>query len=106
MTGGIFRVGNRVFAGGTHIMGILNVTPDSFYAGSRVSADEIARRALEMVRAGAEVLDIGGESTRPGAAETDAEGVISVTLPQEGNAAFYRFLSPEAEAETPTDSEP
>lgn len=81
MTGGIFRVGNRVFAGGTHIMGILNVTPDSFYAGSRVSADEIARRALEMVRAGAEVLDIGGESTRPGAAETDAEEEAARVLP-------------------------
>ena len=81
MTGGIFRVGNKVFAGGTHIMGILNVTPDSFYAGSRVSADEIVRRALEMVRAGAEVLDIGGESTRPGAAETDAEEEAARVLP-------------------------
>lgn len=46
------------------------------------------------------------ETVKPDAAETDAEGVISVTLPQEGNAAFYRFLSPEPEEETPTDSEP
>lgn len=46
------------------------------------------------------------ETVKPDAAETDAEGVISVTLPREGNAAFYRFLSPEPEEETPTDSEP
>lgn len=46
------------------------------------------------------------ETVKPDAAETDAEGVISVTLTQEGNAAFYRFLSPEPEEETPTDSEP
>ena len=46
------------------------------------------------------------ETVKPDAAEADAEGVISVTLPREGNAAFYRFLSPEAEAETPTDPEP
>lgn len=45
------------------------------------------------------------ETVKPDAAETDAEGVISVTLPQEGNAAFYRFLSPEPEAETPAEPE-
>ena len=46
------------------------------------------------------------ETVKPDAAEADAEGGISVTLPREGNAAFYRFLSPEPEEETPTDSEP
>ena len=47
------------------------------------------------------------ETVKPSAAETDAEGVISVTLPREGNAAFYRFLSPEPEEEeTPAGTEP
>lgn len=47
------------------------------------------------------------ETVKPDAAETDAEGVISVTLPREGNAAFYRFLSPEPEEEeTPAGTEP
>lgn len=48
-------------------MGILNVTPDSFYAGSRLaSLDDAVHRAHAMVRDGADILDIGGESTRPG----------------------------------------
>ncbi len=48
-------------------MGILNVTPDSFYAGSRLlSREEAVHRAYAMVREGADILDIGGESTRPG----------------------------------------
>jgi dihydropteroate synthase len=49
-------------------MGILNVTPDSFYAGSRLQDnDEILDRASAMIRDGADILDIGGYSTRPGA---------------------------------------
>lgn len=52
------------------VMGILNATPDSFYAVSRVSvAAEMSRRALDMLEAGAGCLDVGGYSTRPGAAE-------------------------------------
>jgi len=50
------------------VMGILNVTPDSFSDGGRYSRlDSALRRAEEMVRAGAALIDIGGESTRPGA---------------------------------------
>lgn len=49
-------------------MGILNVTPDSFYAGSRVQEEEqLLMKAQEMVSDGAAILDIGGYSTRPGA---------------------------------------
>lgn len=60
------------------IMGILNVTPDSFYSGSRVGADVVAR-AEQMLNDGAEILDIGGESTRPGAgAVTEQEEVRRV----------------------------
>lgn len=50
------------------VMGILNVTPDSFYAGSRISGEEaLLAKAETMLRDGADLLDIGGESTRPGA---------------------------------------
>lgn len=56
------------------VMGIINVTPDSFYAGSRVTDDDaIGRRARDLVAAGADMLDIGAYSTRPGAAEVSAE---------------------------------
>lgn len=49
------------------VMGIINVTPDSFYASSRVSHDEVSQRALQMLSDGADIIDIGGYSTRPGA---------------------------------------
>lgn len=52
------------------VMGILNVTPDSFYAGSRAGNDgSIRRRVLKMMEDGVDILDIGGYSTRPGAAD-------------------------------------
>ena len=51
----------------TYIMGILNVTPDSFSDGGRYQhLDAAVRHADEMIRDGADILDIGGESTRPG----------------------------------------
>lgn len=51
----------------THIMGILNVTPDSFSDGGRFMAiDKAVEQAKEMEQAGADIIDIGGESTRPG----------------------------------------
>ena len=51
-------------------MGVINVTPDSFYAGSRVGGTaEAVERALEFADAGADIIDIGGLSTRPGAVE-------------------------------------
>lgn len=57
------------------VMGILNVTPDSFYAGSRAMSDEaIAQRAQTLVGEGAAIIDIGGCSTRPGGTlATEAE---------------------------------
>ena len=51
------------------VMGILNLTPDSFYAGSRVQAGEaVARRAEQIVQEGGDIIDVGACSTRPGAA--------------------------------------
>ena len=49
------------------VMGILNTTPDSFYPGSRVDASHVLDRAGSMIEEGAAILDIGGQSTRPGA---------------------------------------
>ena len=61
--------GNRVLdLAHTHVMGILNVTPDSFSDGGRFAAlDAALRHAQSMVLAGATLIDVGGESTRPGA---------------------------------------
>ena len=52
------------------VMGILNVTPDSFYAGSRTQTEhEIAERAHQIIEEGGSIIDVGGYSTRPGASE-------------------------------------
>lgn len=52
----------------THVMGILNVTPDSFYDGKRYNtAEDAVNHALKMLEEGADIIDLGGESTRPGA---------------------------------------
>ncbi|OEK05453.1 dihydropteroate synthase [Roseivirga misakiensis] len=60
--------GNLVSLETPKVMGILNVTPDSFYAESRAdSIDQILKRAEQMLIEGASILDIGGYSTRPGA---------------------------------------
>ena len=64
------------------IMGILNVTPDSFSdGGQHYSASRALRAAQEMVAAGAHLLDVGGESTRPGALEVPFEAEIARTVP-------------------------
>jgi dihydropteroate synthase len=61
--------GNRVLdLSRPHVMGILNVTPDSFSdGGSYTQRDSALRHAAAMVQAGASLIDVGGESTRPGA---------------------------------------
>ncbi len=67
---------------GTAIMGILNVTPDSFHDGGEYEAHEDAiERANEMVESGADIIDIGGESTRPGADEISNEEEIERVVP-------------------------
>ncbi len=62
------------------IMGIINVTPDSFYAGSRVNEVDLLRRVEEMIEQGVDVIDIGGESTRPGAEPVPVEEEIKRTV--------------------------
>src|SRR5208337_3769051 len=55
------------------VMGIVNVTPDSFYAGSRFGPREAVDEALRQAEAGADLVDIGGQSTRPGSDPVPAE---------------------------------
>ena len=69
------------FAADPRIMGILNTTDDSFYAGSRAMDQEAIARGAAMVDAGADWVDVGGESTRPGAAPVSVETEMSRVLP-------------------------
>ena len=64
------------------VMGILNVTPDSFSDGGQFDSSIAAiTRGLEMVAEGADIIDIGGESTRPGAQRTSQEQELKRTIP-------------------------
>jgi dihydropteroate synthase len=66
----------------TLVMGVLNVTPDSFSDGGKFLQPETAiEHAFAMERAGADLLDIGGESTRPGSVETSASEELDRILP-------------------------
>lgn len=66
----------------TLVMGILNVTPDSFSDGGKyISPDAAVEHALEMVSEGADIIDVGGESTRPGATPVPAEEEMRRVLP-------------------------
>lgn len=66
---------------GTAVMGILNTTPDSFHPASRVDVDEALRVAEQMLNEGAALLDIGGASSRPGAAEVPEAEELKRVLP-------------------------
>lgn len=64
------------------VMGVLNVTPDSFYDGGlRVDASEAVAHAIKMVESGASILDVGGESTRPGAKEVGIDEELGRVIP-------------------------
>ncbi len=66
----------------THVMGVLNVTPDSFSDGGRFIAPQRALdHASRMVEEGATIIDVGGESTRPGAAPVDAAAELERVVP-------------------------
>lgn len=73
----VLELGSR-----THVMGILNVTPDSFSDGGRyVSVDEAVAHAHTMIAAGADIIDIGGESTRPGSLPVSEDEELSRVIP-------------------------
>lgn len=78
------KIGNREFdlKNRTYIMGILNVTPDSFSDGGHYNRlDAALKHTEEMVRDGAAIIDIGGESTRPGHIQISAEEEIERIVP-------------------------
>ena len=63
------------------VMGIINVTPDSFYAGSRKQGiDDVVKQAEQMLKDGATILDIGGQSTRPGSEKVSVEEELKRVL--------------------------
>jgi dihydropteroate synthase len=77
-------LGGRTFRWGerTYVMGVVNVTPDSFSDGGRhLEPAAAVRHATALVEAGADLLDIGGESTRPGAAVVPVEEELDRVLP-------------------------
>jgi len=64
------------------VMGVLNVTPDSFSDGGRfVARDDALRQAETMLNEGAAIIDVGGESTRPGAADVSADAELERVIP-------------------------
>lgn len=80
--GTLLADGRRLTYDRMAVMGILNVTPDSFYAGSRrQGTDAVLAQAERMLADGAAILDIGGESTRPGADPVTAEEERARVLP-------------------------
>ena len=76
------KIGNREFPLGekSYVMGILNVTPDSFSDGGKYNDIERAlKQADKMVEEGADILDVGGESTRPGHVQIgDEEEILAI----------------------------
>lgn len=80
----MMKIGNSVFdtKNHTYIMGILNVTPDSFSDGGKWNGKDAAlKHAEELLRGGADILDVGGESTRPGHEQISVEEEIERVVP-------------------------
>lgn len=80
----LWRCGDRTIVCGerTLLMGIVNVTPDSFSDGGRwTDPDRAVEHALSLVEAGADILDVGGESTRPGSDPVPAEEELARVIP-------------------------
>ncbi len=78
------RIGKREFCteGHTYVMGILNVTPDSFSDGGKWNdRDRALQQAERMIKEGADIIDIGGESTRPGYTKLSAEEELGRVIP-------------------------
>lgn len=78
------KIGNKEFKIGerTYIMGILNVTPDSFSDGGKYNEVSVAvKRAEELINAGADIIDIGGESTKPNFEAVDVKDEIDRVIP-------------------------
>ncbi len=75
-------LGNLELDGKCHVMGILNVTPDSFYDGGwHFDSVSTQKRVEEMIAEEAEIIDIGGESTRPGSKQVSIEEELEIVIP-------------------------
>jgi dihydropteroate synthase len=75
----------------TLVMGVLNVTPDSFSDGGRFNDPKIAtNHALQMIQDGADIIDIGGESTRPGSERISVQEELDRVLPVISALEFRR----------------
>ncbi|MCF8240236.1 MAG: dihydropteroate synthase [Melioribacteraceae bacterium] len=73
---------NKYFLNTCHIMGIVNITPDSFSDGGKYNSTEKAvEHAINLIDDGADIIDIGGESSRPGADAVEAEEEIARVIP-------------------------
>lgn len=94
------RIGGKEFdlKKNTYIMGILNVTPDSFSDGGRYDGlDRAIEHAKQMIQEGVDIIDVGGESTRPGhvqiTEEEEIARVVPVTENSKKNLIFrYRLI--------------
>ena len=76
------NLGNLVLNGKCHVMGILNVTPDSFYDGGlHFDLADTQKRVDAMVKEGVEIIDIGGESTRPGSKPVTIDEELDRVIP-------------------------
>ncbi|MBI2866493.1 MAG: dihydropteroate synthase, partial [Chloroflexi bacterium] len=81
---GITRIGGKEFRWGerTYVMGIINITPDSFSGDGLAGNVEAARsQALRFVEEGADIIDVGGESTRPGHTPVNEDEELRRVLP-------------------------
>src|ERR1044072_3499363 len=79
-----WKIGNRVYDVSRHglVMGVLNVTPDSFSDGGEFfTAEKATERGLQLAAEGAHIIDIGGESARPGAEPVAVEEELRRVIP-------------------------
>jgi dihydropteroate synthase len=83
-----FRFGNVVYdlSSRTHIIGILNITPDSFsdggiYFNGKINIEKVVENALKMEKSGADFIDVGGESTRPGSKKVTVNEELERVIP-------------------------
>ena len=77
-----FKIGTHTYVSHTYVMGILNVTPDSFSDGGNFNQmDKALFRVEEMIRDGVDIIDVGGESTRPGYEQISEDEEIARVVP-------------------------
>ena len=94
----VLRDGRKIDFQQTEIMGIINITKNSFYKESRVSEENLMQRVDQFIQEGAFILDIGAESTRPGIDPVDEQTEIqniqrAVSMIRENTLTSYCLLT-------------